>query len=496
MKKSMQVGAILLMSVSLISLIGCEGNANKGQPIVKDNVSLKFRRDLDSKDSELTGLKYDENWFLADSYTYNADLAKISLGLALSGYDDSANYDVTNKTGDKHIKQLYQDLGFSKKSYYSVGYDKEDDDNIGLSIASKKFKTEDEQEVTLLSITLRSAGYGNGGWKGNLNMGKGEETTVSIDNEKYHLGFYTAASFAVSEINQYITDKEIDVENSKVWISGFSRGAAVANLVSIILGSSISRNNLYTYAGATPNYEVGTEKDTDLNNIFNIINSGDIVTMVAPAAWGFMREGTTIDLPAVTEANKSSFEEIFLEVAGFAYEGETDFAAIDQSVLTQFTGQFTTRESYANELQAVVDSLLTRNEDGSMNYEYVDNILTCEGTNADAFTIESISQTIKEADLSDMTQALALLSTYTNTMDAGIKYWEKKDSSYNDELLTHIQAMSNFYLSVYIGFSGTDTDKAALNAISDISSKGITAPLLLQHWAELYYARLCAVDAQ
>src|SRR5574344_160887 len=339
MKKYFPFIGIVVVASSICYLSSCGGDA---KPLVKEDVNLTFRRTIDSKDTEVTNFSYDENWFLKDSYTYNPSLAKMSIGLALASFDNSDNYDVNDKSGNKNVKKLYEDLGFSSSSYYSTGYDKEDNENVGLSINYKTFVTDKDEKVNLVTISLRSGGYGNGGWRNNFNLGEGKEDIKEVDNTSYHLGFYNASTFALSEINNYIAKNNISLDNTKFWISGYSRGAAIANIVSIILGDTISRDNLYTYGVATPQYAVNVTYDNKFNNIFNIINPGDLVPMIPATKWGFTRLGTTIDLPSITDTNRKIFEENMLNIGGIEYVGEDDYSAIGEALIIELVKIFDT----------------------------------------------------------------------------------------------------------------------------------------------------------
>ncbi|MFA6755483.1 MAG: lipase family protein [Bacilli bacterium] len=478
MKKNLIITSLL--TITLLTSCGGKGLTTN------NNVSVTFRTTAENKDSAISNLTYDENWFFKDSYTYNEDLAEMSLGLTLSSADNE-EYDVDNKTGDKNIKQLYEDLGFSSESYYSVGFNEEDTDKVALSIASKNV-TNSGKESTILSINLRGIGYGSGGWISNFNIGEGKEDIDNTDNKQYHLGFYTAGLFAFNEIKTYVTDKNIDLDNTKVWLTGFSRSAAAANIASIFLGDIMDRKNIYTYAFATPAYKVNVTNDELLKNIFNIINSGDIVPMIPPIEWDFGIEGTKVELPLITEDTRSSFETELYNLCGITYTGLNDYESISKSMINMLLKYAPSREEYALVLEDAVKSIFNRKDDGSIDYSYIDNILSCEGTNEDAISIESLIESVKGIDFSDITAIIGLVTKIGNTLNAGEEYWGNKDS-YNDELLEKISEIISFAITLYMG-AGTDEEQLAFDTLKEIGTLGVTSPLLEQHWGEVYLARL------
>jgi hypothetical protein len=104
------------------------------------------------------------------------------------------------------------------------------------------------------------------------------------------------------------------VTNTKLWITGHSRGGAVANLLAAELTrlarnnnplALATQNNIYTYTYATPNVkvpEMGTPSETSEQmrdrylNIFNIVINQDFVTQVPLERWGYTKYGQTAKL--------------------------------------------------------------------------------------------------------------------------------------------------------------------------------------------------------
>ena len=109
---------------------------------------------------------------------------------------------------------------------------------------------------------------------------------------------------------EYIVDKEIEGE-VKLWVVGYSRGGAVANLTAAELSYpknvppevaekvTWNREDVYGYTFEAPQ---GTQFINTIlkkyNNIKNIRNINDLVTYVAPSNWGFKRFGKDYLLPS------------------------------------------------------------------------------------------------------------------------------------------------------------------------------------------------------
>ena len=97
----------------------------------------------------------------------------------------------------------------------------------------------------------------------------------------FHDSFYTSASLVNSWISTYISSQNISYENSKLYVTGHSRGAAVADLY---VHEFLFGKNVTAYTFAAPNSTYNPAEDS---NIFNIININDFVPYV-PAGnyWG------------------------------------------------------------------------------------------------------------------------------------------------------------------------------------------------------------------
>lgn len=86
-----------------------------------------------------------------------------------------------------------------------------------------------------------------------------------------------------------------------VLVTGYSRGAACANILGALLCELMPPENLYVYTFATP----GTVRGDvgEYKNIFNFVSDCDVVPLMPLAAWGYTRIGTDITLEGDKEAS-------------------------------------------------------------------------------------------------------------------------------------------------------------------------------------------------
>ncbi|MDP4117946.1 MAG: stalk domain-containing protein [Bacillota bacterium] len=240
----------------------------------------------------LVPFSYNEFYFTNSSYAYNHSLALISLGMAVSAFSTSASNSSYGENGDigreDNLKKSYDAMGFTDARFYN--YDKslnDTSDKVAYGIARKTLS----DGSTLVSVALRGGGYG-AEWASNFNVG-------AAGNE--HNGFSAAKNEVYSSLSDYING--IALSSLKIWITGYSRGGAVANLLAASLdnGKLCSPSNVFTYTFGSPYTKIISEDYDKTKNIFNIINPRDIVPLIPIDSWGIARCGVTLALPSASD---------------------------------------------------------------------------------------------------------------------------------------------------------------------------------------------------
>ena len=268
---------------------------------------------------------YSDAFFYSDNTKYNNSLAVMSLGLELTAFS-SPKYDnqYTNQTTDneraENIKKAYDALDFKNDVYYNYNTPLSDDsDKVAFSFATKRI-SDGQSEDTLIAVVIRGGGYG-AEWASNFHIG-------NIGNA---VGFDTAAKKVLTMLSAYVSTTDI-VGDLKIWIVGYSRGAATANILAhyinsetnVVFKNILDYKNLYAYTFATPNgYREYTTNSVNDRNIMNIVSANDIVPRLALKQWGFSKYGQTFVLPEYTPSViKSSFNNLTEETLSC---GESDF---------------------------------------------------------------------------------------------------------------------------------------------------------------------------
>ena len=248
-----------------------------------------------------TDYTFSTDYFSKPANEYNHDLSIMSLQLAMAAF--GLHNEPYGSTKANNIRCLLTCMGF--ENIETRGYEKDpyDIDPTGNSIAATIARMSLENNGELLVIAVRGGEY-KAEWGGNFNVGGGDvHEGFNIAKEKI-LGYYT------EYLSKY--GKNFNGKNLKLWITGYSRGSAVANLlgarfndlitqnkIGLIDGSfSLKHEDVYTYCFATPNVSKNAKKE-GYENIFYIISPFDPVPRIPFSGkdWGFKKYGREIRLP-------------------------------------------------------------------------------------------------------------------------------------------------------------------------------------------------------
>jgi len=238
----------------------------------------------------------------------NNSLRELSAQAATFAYDDVL---FPKNTEPVKIQKMLSDLSF--KDIVSANYHDNDEDNISYTFANRKLSN----GTTVVAVILR--GTDEVEWKGNFKVWKNANTPTT-----YAYSFNRAAVTLYGNLCSYLLDNVDKNSNVKFWVTGHSRGAAVANILSAMLTNSntahecdndiygaysetiwlfnqyypTNSDNVYAYTFATPNVKyVGTNNLGSLTagyeNIRNYVHDNDFVTEVPLKKWGYDKFGIT-----------------------------------------------------------------------------------------------------------------------------------------------------------------------------------------------------------
>lgn len=215
-------------------------------------------------ENELSYIYSDE--IFDNTTTVNYDLAKLSAAAVMAAESTDSIKDFLEKCGFGDIKTYNYNSDSSIKENYRHKSD--------FTLAQKEIGGKN-----VVSVIIR--GTAGNEWYSNFDISQNNKES------NVHYGFNTAAEEIVKAVTEYAPD------DSLIWICGYSRGGAVANLSAKMLTDKRKKITAYTFA--SPN-TVKVKKADKKVNVYNFVSDNDIITKIPPSEdkWNYTRHGTTI----------------------------------------------------------------------------------------------------------------------------------------------------------------------------------------------------------
>ncbi|MBP3223219.1 MAG: hypothetical protein J6M18_04760 [Actinomycetaceae bacterium] len=218
---------------------------------------------------------YSDEFFSLPSSSFHTTIAAASLAISLS----SSGYTGPWSEQDTNVKATMSSLG-CKDAHSNEDYGVEPAEmTSAVTICHKTIDVANTQS-TLFIIAPRSGNYKKE-WASNFRLGTSDT----------HEGFAQATQRILPFIKEYISQHKNG--NSVAWISGYSRGGAIAGLLAKELNDSgtFVSEHIYAYTFESP----ATIKNASgtYTHIHHLVSSDDIVTALPLASWGYTRPGIT-----------------------------------------------------------------------------------------------------------------------------------------------------------------------------------------------------------
>lgn len=255
-----------------------------------------------------TPVVLDDSWFAQDPDAYNHDLARACVALCAVVNAESAYYG--GKTEIDFVAEALGELGFTDIRTDSYAKRSAASDEVAAiftgttDVTAYTFARKQLSDGrNLVFVGIRGT-YGSE-WLSNFNL------SLKNGAQPDHCGFDRAEEEIRAGLEAYCAELGIDPGESALLVTGHSRGGAVANLLAAQLDAEAQedgsdqeegpfpRDAIYAYTFAAPNatQAAGAEDET-YANIFNVVNSTDLVPRLPLEAWGWHRYGVTVALPA------------------------------------------------------------------------------------------------------------------------------------------------------------------------------------------------------
>ena len=274
---------IMLLSIVCIagSVIYSRGQEADTDISVISSITCNYKSGT-ANTSRTTKFNYSDSMLFEDANVLSSDIALASVALAAAAYDE--NFIEKVIVGDKGEND---GMGFDIIESYNYGAETNinNNDSVAFSVARKKLDINEETYMIYL-VPIRGTPK-SCEWYSNFNLGTKSD----------HEGFYTAAKEVTDLINSFSKGDKVNKSHRIIWVTGHSRGAAVANIVAGQLTENqdiASSDNIFGYTFACP--AVSRNANTTYKNIYNYNNTGDLITELPLKEWKYERYGQTLEL--------------------------------------------------------------------------------------------------------------------------------------------------------------------------------------------------------
>ena len=273
---------------------------------------------------------YSDDFFYRNPEEYDNALAVLSLGLEATSYsspvyDDKYAEELPPEDRAENVLSALHSLDFTNIETYHFETPLSDSSDKAAFVLATRYIGSLEENDTLIAVVIRGGGYG-AEWASNFRIGDGNSAA----------GFATAAEEIETKVRDYINrvcETGAYTGQIKLWITGFSRSAAIANLLTHELnqkGEGVEQDNIYAYTIATPN--VCRDPGREDRNLFNIISPNDLIPQMPLSTWGFSRYGRTLILPV---EDNPSVNDRYRVLTGDLFDGSNQ-AELIMDFITSF----------------------------------------------------------------------------------------------------------------------------------------------------------------
>lgn len=307
-KRIMAFVLAVSMFVTLLSPAACE-KVSAASTVTSSEGDFYHASEIYLTEDFKAKYYYMDDYFAKSSFTYQDSLATMSMCLSMAAFRSNRAESYKNKS--QNLKALLKNCGF-KDFEASDGFKKKPTEtSTGTGIAHKTINV-NGKKYTLIALAI-SGGCVEKEWGGILRIGNSGNGRVGQQ----------CADNAYSFLKQYVKDYDIS-GNVKLWITGYGVGGGKANLLAGMIdknlslgnGVKIKREDMYAYCFqavklATTDQVLQSEK---YNNIFNVCNPYNLMTILAASKYGMGRYGNDIYTPtAATDSDYASKRDAMLK---------------------------------------------------------------------------------------------------------------------------------------------------------------------------------------
>lgn len=252
LKKIITASLVAVLSVTTVFSVGaCQASAESP----KKTVDFSYPDGAFDHEEMNASVVYSDDFFSKKATKRNDSLALLSVGAADAVYNKD---DITD---------FLKTCGFTNKRDSVTD---ENSDDLSFNFGKKKIG-----KKTVVAVILQGTAS-NDEWKSNLRLGDSLLNLPTV-----HAGFNATEKAVHKKLNTFLKTNKLKKGSVAFWVTGHSRGAAVANIMAKRLSDTYGKSNVYAYTFASPKVvKVSTKTTKKYSNIFNYVNPDDVVTRI------------------------------------------------------------------------------------------------------------------------------------------------------------------------------------------------------------------------
>ncbi|MBQ1917389.1 MAG: lipase family protein [Lachnospiraceae bacterium] len=252
LKKIITASLVAVLSVTTVFSVGaCQASAESP----KKTVDFSYPDGAFDHEEMNASVVYSDDFFSKKATKRNDSLALLSVGAADAVYNKD------------DIRDFLKTCGFTNKRDSVTD---ENSDDLSFNFGKKKIG-----KKTVVAVILQGTAS-NDEWKSNLRLGDS-----LLDLPTVHAGFNATEKAVHKKLNTFLKTNKLKKGSVAFWVTGHSRGAAVANIMAKRLSDTYGKSNVYAYTFASPKVvKVSTKTTNKYSNIFNYVNPDDVVTRI------------------------------------------------------------------------------------------------------------------------------------------------------------------------------------------------------------------------
>ena len=241
-----------VLSVTTVFSVGaCQASAESP----KKTVDFSYPDGAFDHEEMNASVVYSDNFFSKKDTKRNDSLALLSVGAADAVYNKD------------DIRDFLKTCGFTNKRDSVTD---ENSDNLSFNLGKKKIG-----KKTVVAVILQGTASTDE-WKSNIRLG---DSLVNLPT--VHAGFNATEKEVHKKLNTFLKTNKLKKGSVAFWVTGHSRGAAVANIMAKRLSDTYGKSNVYAYTFASPKVAKVSDKSAKkYSNIFNYVNPDDVVTRI------------------------------------------------------------------------------------------------------------------------------------------------------------------------------------------------------------------------